>query len=60
MSGEQDSEQVDHQEGQTNSVGHSGWGHVHKIFEAKGLFGITEIELNLKTQGIVVGQLGWG
>ena len=55
MRSKQNSGQVDHQESETDSIGDSQWGNVHEIFETEVLLGIAEVELNLETQGVVVG-----
>ncbi len=52
--------QVDHEEGQVDGIGHRGRGHIHEVFQTPRLFGITEIELNLKAQTVIVADVVGG
>ena len=60
MGGEQNGGQVDHEEGQVDGVGDRHIRDIHKVFETPILLGITEIELNLEAQTVVIGDLGGG
>ena len=53
---EKDSTEVHHEEGQVGGIGDRFFFDVHKIIQAPVLLGVTEIELDLKAQGVVVIQ----
>ena len=49
----QEMREVDHEKSEVGGIGHALLGQVHEIFQAPMLFGIAEVELNLKAQAIV-------
>ena len=51
---------IDHKQRQVHRVGDAGWCDIHKVFKAPVLFGITEVELQLEPQAIIVHEGGIG
>ncbi len=45
---------IDHKHSQIGGVVNRELVNIHKIFQAPKLFGVTEIEFNLKTEAIIV------
>ncbi len=45
---EQHGGEIDHQEGEVGGVGDGLLGHVHEVLQSPVLFGIAEVEFNLK------------
>ena len=44
------------EQGQVRRIGDSAWHGVHEVFQAPMLFGVTEVELDLETEAVVVNQ----
>ena len=47
---------IDHEQRQVGRIGDASGGDVHEVFQTPVLFGVTEVELDLEAQAVVVPQ----